>query len=173
MDDLKFFWIVFNKEKKKGNCDQDFFQILKLNDNFVERNIQFVLDKVKSQILKKLKILSKNWTEFSSIFIDLDQFFPIFWFFFSPRKWYFFIRIMMKIEKIDRVDPRNFEQFLNIFQNHPIDHQQVQTQKCRFLTFFCPRVWQIMMLNYEIFRRFFWQFEQNQFSKEQKFKIRD
>ena len=173
MDDLKFFWIVFNKEKKKGNCDQDFFQILKLNDNFVERNIQFVLDKVKSQILKKLKILSKNWTEFSSIFIDLDQFFPIFWFFFSPRKWYFFIRIMIKFEKIDRVDPRKTEQFLNIFQNPPIDDQQVQSQKCGFLTFFLTRVWQIMTLNYKIFERFFWKFESNWIWKNPKLKIRD
>ena len=58
---------------------------------------------------------------------------------------------MRNFVKIDRVDPMNFDQFWKIFQNLQPNEDSTICPILRFWTFFSSRVWQIIVLNYEIF----------------------
>ena len=58
---------------------------------------------------------------------------------------------MRNFVKNDRVDPMNFDQFWKIFQNLQPNEDSTFCPILRFWTFFSSRVWQIIVLNYEIF----------------------
>ena len=95
---------------------------------------------------------SKNSPFFDPIFWD-------FWIFFSPVKWIIFIRIMRKLRKIDRVDPRILIKNHLFFPKSPdrIPKSQI-LQKSLFSTFSLNGI-SHFVLNYEIFFMKNWKFQ--------------
>ena len=122
---IHYLMILFfekSQNSKKTFSQQFIFCLFKKKQN------GFFFEPILIDFFSFPKILKKNLNFFPNFFlqkngfffINFDRFFLNFWIFFLPPKWPFSIRIMRKFEKIDRVDPINFDQFDHFFQNPPI-----------------------------------------------------
>ena len=119
----------------------------------------FFSEKIDFRSIENRQFWTKNSSKFYQFFHqNSSQFWGIYRIFFMPGYDDFPVRIMKFIEKIDRVTPRDFDQFWIILQiiepNEDLWFFAI-LEKTRFVS---SRVWHIIVLNYDFFFKKNWYF---------------